>query len=190
LLDHLHQVQQRRQQLFVQGQGGTDVDGGRDDVVAALAAVDVIVGLTGSPSRRLARVAITSLAFMLELVPEPVWKISTGKCCMKSPSSRPCAASTDGLALRGAELVEFDVGLGGGGFGQDQRADELRRHRLAADREVVDRALGLRAVESVHRHLQFAHAVALDTSLGHLKILAQFNERNRGCNSQVASCQV
>ncbi|MNW03031.1 hypothetical protein D3C71_1989060 [compost metagenome] len=41
--------------------------------------------------------AITSLAFMLELVPEPVWKISTGKCCMKSPSSRPWVASTMAL---------------------------------------------------------------------------------------------
>ena len=36
--------------------------------------------------------------------------------------------------------------LGRGGFGEDQRADELRRHALMADREVVDRTLGLRAV--------------------------------------------
>lgn len=44
-------------------------------------------GLTLPPRRRLARVATTSLAFMLELVPEPVWNTSTGKCCMKSSCS-------------------------------------------------------------------------------------------------------
>ncbi|MNJ76556.1 hypothetical protein D3C77_738640 [compost metagenome] len=27
------------------------------------------------------------MAFMLELVPEPVWNTSTGKCAMQSPSS-------------------------------------------------------------------------------------------------------
>ncbi|MNO00949.1 hypothetical protein D3C81_2209570 [compost metagenome] len=31
------------------------------------------LALTASPSTRLAKVAITSLAFMFELVPEPVW---------------------------------------------------------------------------------------------------------------------
>ena len=35
-------------------------------------------GWTGSPSSRLAREAITSLAFMLLDVPEPVWNTSIG----------------------------------------------------------------------------------------------------------------
>ncbi|MOA13766.1 hypothetical protein D3C78_1338290 [compost metagenome] len=42
-LDHLHQVQQRRQQLLMQGQGSADMNAGGDDVVAALAAIDVVV---------------------------------------------------------------------------------------------------------------------------------------------------
>src|SRR5471032_1792320 len=46
---------------------------------------------------------------MLELVPEPVWKISTGKCCMKSPSSKPWAAST--MALPWASLSCFSSTL-------------------------------------------------------------------------------
>uniref|UniRef100_A0A1I7YGG5 Transcriptional regulator n=1 Tax=Steinernema glaseri TaxID=37863 RepID=A0A1I7YGG5_9BILA len=45
VLDHLHQVLERRQQLFVQGQRGAHVDGGGDDVVAALAAVDMVIGV-------------------------------------------------------------------------------------------------------------------------------------------------
>ena len=38
--------------------------------------------------------AMTSLAFILELVPEPVWKTSTGNCESSSPSAiRPAAAT-------------------------------------------------------------------------------------------------
>ena len=35
-------------------------------------------GCTGRPSRRPARVAITSFTFMFDEVPEPVWKTSIG----------------------------------------------------------------------------------------------------------------
>ena len=35
-------------------------------------------GCTGRPSRRAASVAMTSLAFMFDEVPEPVWKTSIG----------------------------------------------------------------------------------------------------------------
>ncbi len=40
----------------------------------------------------LASLAMTSLAFMLELVPEPVWKTSIGKCSSYSPSATAIAA--------------------------------------------------------------------------------------------------
>src|SRR3954451_3530836 len=48
-------------------------------------------GCTPSP----ARFAITSLAFMFELVPEPVWKTSTGNwsSCLPSATSSPAAAT-------------------------------------------------------------------------------------------------
>ena len=45
-------------------------------------------GLTVLPSARVARVAMTSFAFMFELVPEPVWKTSTGKWRSSSGSAR------------------------------------------------------------------------------------------------------
>src|SRR5690606_21504002 len=44
-LDDLYKPQQRWKQLLVQRQRGAHVKGGRDDVVAALAAVDMIVGI-------------------------------------------------------------------------------------------------------------------------------------------------
>ena len=49
------------------------------------------LGWTSVPARA-ARVATTSLAFMLELVPEPVWKTSTGKASSCSPAATAAAA--------------------------------------------------------------------------------------------------
>ena len=51
-------------------------------------------GCTARPRRALARRAITSLAFMLVLVPEPVWNTSTGKCASWRPSATSAAAAT------------------------------------------------------------------------------------------------
>ncbi|KIF05522.1 hypothetical protein PL81_12745 [Streptomyces sp. RSD-27] len=50
------------------------------------------LGWTSRPSRSVARVAITSLVFMLDEVPEPVWKTSTGKCSSQWPSATSAAA--------------------------------------------------------------------------------------------------
>ncbi|CAM5463468.1 hypothetical protein SRIMM317S_00325 [Streptomyces rimosus subsp. rimosus] len=51
------------------------------------------LGWTSRPSRSVARVASTSLVFMLDDVPEPVWKTSTGKCSSHFPSATSAAAS-------------------------------------------------------------------------------------------------
>ena len=57
-----------------------DVDGGREHVVGRLPHVDVIVGMdrllvrrSASPAISMARLVMTSLAFMFDEVPEPVW---------------------------------------------------------------------------------------------------------------------
>ena len=46
-----------------------------------------------------ARVAITSLAFMFEDVPEPVWKTSIGNWSSNSPSATRSAAAAIRFAL-------------------------------------------------------------------------------------------
>jgi len=51
------------------------------------------LGWTARPSRSDASVAMTSLAFMLDDVPEPVWNTSTGKCSSHFPSATSAAAS-------------------------------------------------------------------------------------------------
>ena len=45
----------------------------------------------------MARFEITSLAFMFDCVPEPVWNTTSGKCSLSLPSITSCAASATGL---------------------------------------------------------------------------------------------
>ena len=49
---------------------------------------------------------------------------------------------------------------------------ELKQISESQGTAIVDAALGLCAIERVHRHLKFAHAVAFNACLGHQKILA------------------
>ncbi|KAI1698396.1 hypothetical protein Ddc_19120 [Ditylenchus destructor] len=154
----LREQVQRGQQLALQRLRGADVQHRGNGVIAALARVDVVVGLTVTAfeppaSRRVASVASTSLAFMLLLVPEPVWKTSTEEVRHQlRVLQQLCRGPVDGLADVDRQLLQADVGAGRGGLLLDQRAHETLRHGRAADGEVVDRALGLGAVEGVDGH--------------------------------------
>ena len=100
-------------------------------------------GWTSSP----ARVAITSFAFMFELVPEPVWKTSIGNWSSSSPaairspaSAMRCAMSASrrprsAFARAAAALIRPSQRATGGGIGSP------------GDREVLDRLRGLCAPE-------------------------------------------
>ena len=66
-------------------------------------------GCTGLPSASVARVAMTSLVFMLLDVPEPVWKTSIGKCSSQSPRATVAAASAIAPAISRVEHAEVGV---------------------------------------------------------------------------------
>ena len=55
-------------------------------------------GCTLRPDARVARFAMTSFAFMLLLVPEPVWNTSIGKCTSCSPAATAVAAAAIAFA--------------------------------------------------------------------------------------------
>ena len=57
------------------------------------------LGWTLRPSFSVARLASTSLAFMFEDVPDPVWKTSIGKCSSHVPSATSVAASAMAFAM-------------------------------------------------------------------------------------------
>ncbi len=58
------------------------------------------LGCTGEPSFSVAIDAMTSLAFMLDEVPEPVWNTSIGNSSSHLPSATSAAASTMAAATR------------------------------------------------------------------------------------------
>ena len=73
---------------------GAHVDRGRESTSLLLwPMLTWSFGCTAVPRRRRRARAITSLAFMLVLVPEPVWNTSIGKCavvlCRRPPRPRP-----------------------------------------------------------------------------------------------------
>ena len=63
-----------------------------------------------------ARLASTSLAFMFEEVPEPVWKTSIGNWSSCSPSATALPAVGDALGEVAVEQPQLAVDLGGGGL--------------------------------------------------------------------------
>jgi hypothetical protein len=58
------------------------------------------------PSISMARLEITSLAFMFDCVPEPVCQTTRGKCASSLPSMTSCAALTMVVAELLVELAE------------------------------------------------------------------------------------
>ena len=64
-------------------------------------------GCTSRPRARLARVAMTSLAFMFDEVPDPVWKTSIGKCASWAPSATSSAASAMASATSASSTPSF-----------------------------------------------------------------------------------
>ena len=97
------------------------------------------LGWTPSP----ARFAITSLAFMLDEVPEPVWKTSIGNWSSWRPSATSSAPAAIRSATAASSRPEVGVHPRGRGLDPPQPVDDRRRDRLAGDGEVLDRLSGL-----------------------------------------------
>ena len=84
------------------------------------------------PSARDARVAITSLAFMLDEVPEPVWKTSIGNSASYLPAATAAAADSIASAVSAVEESQVPVHLGRRLLDQANGMDQTGR--AAADR--------------------------------------------------------
>ena len=141
----------------------------REHVVGRLRRVDVVVGVDRlRRSFSVARVAITSLAFMFDDVPDPVWKTSIGNSSSQRPSATSSAAATMASAMRRSTLgTSLRVALTGRGLGLDQGegADQPGLDGETRDGEVLDGALGLRRVLGVAGHFDGTHRVVFDAHL-------------------------
>ncbi len=131
----------------------------------------------------IARLASTSLVFMLCETPAPAWKGSTRKlsisvCCRAAAFvSRRVERQAEDL-VRGLDDRRGDVRLQPAGLAVGPRGGLLDLHRgphecdvrpSAADREVVDGALGLDAEVGVRRNLEGAQRILFSSCFGHLQ---------------------
>ena len=65
---------------------------------------------TVPPASWIARLAITSLAFMFDCVPEPVWNTTSGNSSSHLPSMTSCAARAMSSALSFGQHAELGIG--------------------------------------------------------------------------------
>ena len=103
---------------------------------------------------------------MLVLVPEPVC-IDAERKLVGVAAGRDFERSSGDRRRRAArQLAEFAVRLGGGPLDEPDGADQLGRHAVAADAEVVGGTLRLGAPERIRGDANFAEAVLFDAVLG------------------------
>ena len=165
-LERRREPVERGQQVVDDGERRGDVDAGREGVVAALRGVDVVVGvdldagLRGQRRDHLVGVHVGAGA-------RPGLEDVDGELPVVRPVDHGVGGGHDGLRL----LVAYDAQRGvdgrGGRLDVGQRLDVPGLQREAADREVLDRALGLGPPQCVARHLDLAHGVVLGACLVH-----------------------
>ena len=118
------------------------------------------LGCTSRPSDADARLASTSLTFMFVDVPDPVWKTSMGNCSSCSPASTAPRRGGDRLGHVVVDAGDAELGVHGRGVPLDrgQRVGDAHVERVAGDREVGDRQVGLLPPQD------FSHAFTLRTA--------------------------
>ena len=117
------------------------------------------------PASSIARFAMTSFAFMLVWVPEPVCQTESGKWSSSWPAITSSAARTISSARRLSRRPSFWLTSAAAFFRRPRGANDRDGHPVVADREMVERALGLSAPVAVGADFDPPHAVALDAGL-------------------------
>ncbi len=164
------QLGDRRQQLLVHGLGGGDVHGGREAVVGALRAVDVIVRVhgrlaaatlpgqfVGPPGDHLVdvHVALGAAAGL----PDHQWELRVVVACQHF-----VRRLFDQPGQVGRQVAVAIVDPCGGLLDQRQGVHHLDRHALLTDGEVDQRALRLRPPVGLLRNFDRSQAVSFGTA--------------------------
>ncbi len=108
---------------------------------------------------------MTSLVFMLDEVPEPVWNTSTGKCSSQRPSATSAAASWIASAMSLSSTPSSALTLAAARLDPGEGLDVGALEALPGDGEVLHRALGLGPPLGVRGDPHLAHGVVLDAVL-------------------------
>src|SRR5881296_3865134 len=173
LLESRRQLLERRQQRARDLAVGGHVDGGREDVVGALALVHVVVrvddGLVAAPGAEQLEGAVRD-----HLVGVHVGRGAGAgledvdhELAVELPLRHLRRSAADGVGKPLVEEPERGVDARARALDGAQGGDEAPWEAQPGDREVLDRPRRLRAVVSVRGHHHLTHAVALDAGLGH-----------------------
>ena len=153
--------------------GHRDVHGGREGVVGGLRHVDVVVGMDGllgahDPAAELdgpvgddlvgVHVGLRAAARLPDAQRELVVEIALGHLARRLLNE---------AGQRLVQLAEVAVDRGRGALEDPESPDQRLGHRLDADVEVVQGALGLGAPVAVGGDLDLPHAVAFDAGVRH-----------------------
>ena len=104
-------------------------------------------------------IEITSFTFMFGLSAAPGLPDAEGKLVVKFSGDDLVGCLRDELCFLGRKLSEILIYKCAGFLQDSERADELRRHGVASDVEVMERTLSLGAPVHVRGNFDFAHAV-------------------------------
>src|SRR2546422_88863 len=102
------------------------------------------------PASWMARLAMTSLAFMFDCVPEPVWKATSGNSSSHLPAITSSAARTMRSALSGGSWPSFRLASGAG----RRRGVAARRTEAAREPRLADEGGPRRAERGDERILR------------------------------------
>ena len=156
---------------------GRDVHRRREGVVGGLALVDVVVGVDGLLRAHLAAedldraVRDDLVGVHVGLRPAPGLPDDQREVFVELALDDFVGRLDDGLRLLGGQRAPVTVHDRRGLLEDPERADQLPRETLplAADREVVERALGLGSPVPVRRDFDLPHRVGLGSGLFRLR---------------------
>ena len=156
------QMLQCRQQAIAHPESRTDMDGGGDHVVAALAAVDMIVGVYGPAQACAGQAGDHLVGVHVGAGARTGLEDIDGELRVMVAGLHFGGGGHDGVGQVGRQASQVPVDAGRAGLDQPQRGDERTGHGQTADGEVVHRPLGLGAVKGVRWYPHLPHAVTFD----------------------------
>ena len=134
---------------------------------------------TTPPASWMARLAITSLAFMFDCVPEPVWNTTSGNSAVPAAVDHFLRRANDQVGLvRRRAAPSSTLARAAHCLTSAERANDRPSPAEArdADREIVDGALRLRAPQPGRVDEDFTERVLLDPGGRRVHRLASFRE--------------
>ena len=116
------------------------------------------------PAISIARLLMTSLEFMFDWVPEPVWKTTSGKSLVELALDDLVGGLHDQVGDVRRQLAQIRVGLSSRLLEDAESPDHRPApdESVASDVEVLQAPLGLSAPVAVSGHFNCAHGIGFD----------------------------